>query len=205
MKFIVASSLALAGFAAAATNSTVSPVGTSCQSTYNTCTGTTCSDDLTKCQASCEATYNDCRVAANANMATCAAGYASCLGTNPFAAGTANNATVGGTATAGGIAYTTEVVTSFTTFCPFATQLTYNGQTYTASSATVLTITNCPCTITKAVSSATPTGNTAITTSTGSSGNSSQPTPVAFTGAGNKAVLAGSSLVAGIAGLAFFL
>jgi len=48
--------------------------------------------------------------------------------------------------------YTTEVVTAFTTYCPFATTLSHNGQTYTVTSATTLTITNCPCTITKSSS-----------------------------------------------------
>lgn len=40
--------------------------------------------------------------------------------------------------------YTTEVVTAYTTFCPEATMITHKGQTYTVSSATTLTITNCP-------------------------------------------------------------
>lgn len=31
----------------------------------------------------------------------------------------------------GNVSYTTEVVTAYTTYCPEATQLTYNGQTYT--------------------------------------------------------------------------
>lgn len=31
------------------------------------------------------------------------------------------------------VTYTTEVVTAYTTFCPEATALTFNGQTYTAS------------------------------------------------------------------------
>ena len=36
--------------------------------------------------------------------------------------------------------YTTEVVTALTTYCPYATQLTHGGKTYTVSSATTLTI-----------------------------------------------------------------
>ncbi|KAL8710846.1 MAG: hypothetical protein Q9220_004649 [cf. Caloplaca sp. 1 TL-2023] len=66
--------------------------------------------------------------------------------------------------------YTTEVVTAYTTFCPAATQITHGGVTYTVTSvrkahtlrerhswlmqnpqATTLTITNCPCTVTKPV------------------------------------------------------
>jgi len=41
-------------------------------------------------------------------------------------------------------AYVTEVVTAYTTFCPEATEITHAGETYTVSSATTLTITNCP-------------------------------------------------------------
>jgi len=49
------------------------------------------------------------------------------------------------------IGYTTEVVTAYTTYCPLATSITHNGVTYTVTSATTLTITNCPCTITKPI------------------------------------------------------
>lgn len=51
-------------------------------------------------------------------------------------------------------AWTTEVVTALTTYCPDATTLTHAGVTYTVSSATTLTITSCPggCTVTKPVS-----------------------------------------------------
>ncbi|KAK3066652.1 hypothetical protein LTR53_016915 [Teratosphaeriaceae sp. CCFEE 6253] len=45
--------------------------------------------------------------------------------------------------------YTTEVVSQFTTYCPYATSLTLGNHTYTVSSATTLTVTDCPCTITK--------------------------------------------------------
>lgn len=47
------------------------------------------------------------------------------------------------------IGYTVEVLTTYTTICPSATQLTYNGKTYTVTEATTLTITDCPCTITR--------------------------------------------------------
>jgi hypothetical protein len=51
--------------------------------------------------------------------------------------------------------YTTEVVTAYTTYCPKATEITHGGQTYTATEATTLTITNCPggCTISHPASS----------------------------------------------------
>lgn len=56
------------------------------------------------------------------------------------------------TATSGEV-WVTDVVTAFTTYCPEATQITHGGSTYTVSSATTLTITNCPCTITRPASS----------------------------------------------------
>jgi len=49
------------------------------------------------------------------------------------------------------VVYTTEVHTAYTTVCPAATELTFNGVTYTATEATTLTITNCPCTVVKPV------------------------------------------------------
>lgn len=44
---------------------------------------------------------------------------------------------------------TTVVVSSFTTYCPSSTEFTFNGKTYTATDSTTLTITDCPCTLTK--------------------------------------------------------
>ncbi|KAH7129498.1 hypothetical protein B0J13DRAFT_611255 [Dactylonectria estremocensis] len=54
-------------------------------------------------------------------------------------------------ATTGGIVYTTEVVTQLTTYCPAATTLTYGDKTYTVTEPTTLTITDCPCTVSKPV------------------------------------------------------
>lgn len=62
--------------------------------------------------------------------------------------------TANGTTTASNH-YTTEVVTKFTTYCPHATSLTLGNHTYTVTSATTLTITDCPCTITKPYTTAT--------------------------------------------------
>jgi hypothetical protein len=45
------------------------------------------------------------------------------------------------------VSYTTTVVNSLTTFCPFATTITHGPKTYTVTAATTLTITDCPCTI----------------------------------------------------------
>ncbi|KAJ4309135.1 hypothetical protein N0V84_011678 [Fusarium piperis] len=49
------------------------------------------------------------------------------------------------------VTYTTEVVTAYTTYCPAPTEITHGGKTYTITEATTLTITDCPCTITKPV------------------------------------------------------
>ncbi|KAG8408571.1 hypothetical protein J3458_019602 [Metarhizium acridum] len=57
------------------------------------------------------------------------------------------------------VVYTTEVVTALTTYCPAPTVLTQGTKTYTVTSATTLTITDCPCTISKTVQpTAVPTG-----------------------------------------------
>lgn len=56
----------------------------------------------------------------------------------------------------GSISYTTEVVDQYTTFCPGATQITHAEKTYTVTEATLLTITNCPCTLTKPVTPVAP-------------------------------------------------
>ncbi|KAF2206747.1 hypothetical protein CERZMDRAFT_89053 [Cercospora zeae-maydis SCOH1-5] len=54
-------------------------------------------------------------------------------------------------ATTQGPSYTTEIVTSYETYCPSATSIEHNGVIYTVTEATTLTITNCPCTVTKPV------------------------------------------------------
>ncbi|KAI9683694.1 MAG: hypothetical protein M1829_005000 [Trizodia sp. TS-e1964] len=50
-----------------------------------------------------------------------------------------------------GTQYTTQIVTAYTTYCPLPTTIVQNNKTYTVTSATTLTITNCPCTISKPV------------------------------------------------------
>lgn len=93
----------------------------------------------------------------------------------------------------GGDSYTTEVVTAFTTYCPQATEITHGGETYTATEATTLTITNCPdgCTVTKPVSSAPPaeTPYSPVTTT-------EEETPVAPTPYSSEAPPASSTPVA---------
>ncbi|KAG5931422.1 hypothetical protein E4U59_000320 [Claviceps monticola] len=78
---------------------------------------------------------------------------ASVVGAQSFSSSRFSNVT-----TSAGIAYTTQVVTALTTYCPLATTLTYGNKTYTIKSATTLTITDCPCTIHKPVETGTPAG-----------------------------------------------
>ncbi|OAA75268.1 hypothetical protein LEL_07256 [Akanthomyces lecanii RCEF 1005] len=55
-----------------------------------------------------------------------------------------NNAT-----STGEVVWTTEVVTAYTTYCPAPTTVVVNNKTHTVTEATTLTITDCPCTISK--------------------------------------------------------
>ncbi|ATZ51888.1 hypothetical protein BCIN_07g04440 [Botrytis cinerea B05.10] len=50
-----------------------------------------------------------------------------------------------------GVVYTTEIVTALTTYCPKATVIEQNGIAYTITEASTLTITDCPCTQTRAL------------------------------------------------------
>ena len=56
----------------------------------------------------------------------------------------ANNSTV----------YVPSVVATYTTYCPEATKVTQNGNTYTVTEPGTLVITDCPCTVSSAISSA---------------------------------------------------
>jgi predicted RNase H-like HicB family nuclease len=49
------------------------------------------------------------------------------------------------------ITTTTEVVTAFTTYCPEPTTIITNGKTITVDKPTTITITDCPCTLTKTI------------------------------------------------------
>eukprot|EP01003_Olkasia_polycarbonata_P004037 NODE_297_length_1034_cov_79.485279_g254_i0.p1 GENE.NODE_297_length_1034_cov_79.485279_g254_i0~~NODE_297_length_1034_cov_79.485279_g254_i0.p1 ORF type:complete len:159 (+),score=56.29 NODE_297_length_1034_cov_79.485279_g254_i0:172-648(+) len=51
------------------------------------------------------------------------------------------------------MAYTTQVVTSYTTYCPAPTSIVHGDKTWVVTKATTLTITDCPCTLTKPVTS----------------------------------------------------
>lgn len=72
--------------------------------------------------------------------------YSAAIVAAAFVAGVlGQNTTVSGTP----ILYTTVVETSFTTYCPAATVLTFNALVYTVTAETTLTITDCPCTLVK--------------------------------------------------------
>jgi len=118
-----------------------------------------------------------------------------------------------------GTVYTTEVLTAYTTVCPAATSFSINGVTYTVTESTTLTITNCPCTIVKPVTTssvvatsapvyANTTTTAAATKSVGTTSvkTSATTTPSTITtSGGNKAfALSGASLV-GLLGLAAYV
>ncbi|KAL5316556.1 hypothetical protein ACEPPN_015605 [Leptodophora sp. 'Broadleaf-Isolate-01'] len=48
-----------------------------------------------------------------------------------------------------GTVYETITTTAITTYCPYPTEIVHNSKTYTVTEATTLTITDCPCTVTK--------------------------------------------------------
>ncbi|GAB1732104.1 hypothetical protein NU195Hw_g7836t1 [Hortaea werneckii] len=88
-------------------------------------------------------------------------------------------ATANATSSTGDV-YVTEVVDKFTTYCPYATSFTAGGKTYTVSSATTLTVTDCPggCTVSKPASMSAPTTAAPVTTAM----SSSKPAAVMTTG-----------------------
>jgi len=117
----------------------------------------------------------------------------------------------------GSIVYTTEVHTAYTTYCPEATKVTFNGQTYTVTDSSTLTITNCPCTILKPVAtySSVPTAPVYVnSTAAGVTATSPAaigtgapvPSPTGeFTGSANKAFVASGAGLAGLLGLAAYI
>jgi hypothetical protein len=127
------------------------------------------------------------------------------------------------TASAGGYyngttpVYTTEVVTSYTTYCPYPTTVVHGEKTYTVTEATTLTITDCPCTIVKPVTTSSvvappPTHvpvypNATITTEVGTTAvPTSKPstTPIEAN-SGNKAMAFSGASLAGLLGLAAYI
>lgn len=122
-----------------------------------------------------------------------------------------------------GPVYTTEVVTAYTTYCPEATEITHGGVTYTVTEATTLTITDCPCTIVKPVTTSsiptsapvyanstsaatkatTASGTVSVATSAGTSATASS-SPITAS-SGNKAATLSGAALAGLVGLAAFV
>ncbi|KAF9882039.1 hypothetical protein CkaCkLH20_00075 [Colletotrichum karsti] len=126
------------------------------------------------------------------------------------------------------VTYVTEVVSAYTTYCPAPTVITHADKTYTITSATTLTITDCPCTVTKPVltssvvkcdngNCAVPTGKNGtapvvppVVTKTAPAGTApgavtpTKPATVPTAGAGKAAALSGAGL-AGVLGLAAFV
>ncbi|GKT50344.1 clock-controlled protein 6 [Colletotrichum spaethianum] len=121
------------------------------------------------------------------------------------------------------VTYVTEVVSAYTTWCPGPTVITHADKTYTITSATTLTITDCPCTVTKPVitssvvkcdNCALPTKNATIPVATPAVSKTSivgtgsitptKPVSVPTAGAGKAAALSGAGL-AGVLGLAAFV
>lgn len=137
-----------------------------------------------------------------------------------FSVAVAASALFAGAMATKNVTYTTEVVSSYVTYCPEPTKITHGGVTYTVTKPTTLTITNCPCTVTKPVLTSTvsvchdcvkPTtapyhnGTTAAppaTTAPTATGTISKPPP--FTGAAAMAAAPGA-FFAGVAGLAVYL
>jgi len=112
--------------------------------------------------------------------------------------------------------YTTEVVTSYTTYCPGPTEVVHGSMTYTVTEATTLTITDCPCTIVKPVYTSSvvapppavtyPAGN-ATTTAVGTT---AVPTVAPTTtpieaNSGNKAIAFSGASLAGLLGFAAYV
>jgi hypothetical protein len=124
----------------------------------------------------------------------------------------------------GTVVYTTEVYTAYTTVCPGSTELTFNGHTYTATESTTLTITNCPCTVVKPVTTSsvvycntcapppvyTNATTVAPTTTEGSVGTTVVPTTAPTTtpieaSSGNKVFALSGASLAGLLGLAAYI
>ncbi|EER24048.1 hypothetical protein D8B26_002221 [Coccidioides posadasii str. Silveira] len=129
----------------------------------------------------------------------------------------------------------TEVVTAYTTYCPGPTTLTHGTNTYTVTEATTLTITDCPCTVTRPIITSTVTecndcppaatgtgvipppvnppvfpNGTAVQppqqpSGTGNLPSNTIPAPPDFTGAGSRVVAGAGAGLAGVLGLAFLL
>lgn len=107
--------------------------------------------------------------------------------------------------------YTTEVVQSYETYCAGPTDVYHNGKTYHVTEATTLTITDCPCTITKPVYTTSAVycntcggAETYPTAYPNATTPKSYPTAVTA-GAGRTVALSGAGLAAALGFFAFVL
>ncbi|KAG8631192.1 hypothetical protein KVT40_000332 [Elsinoe batatas] len=76
---------------------------------------------------------------------------------------------------------TTQIFTAYTTYCPSPTQFAVNNVTYTVSSATTLTIKDCPCTVVSTGLVTTPAGPTGAVPTSAPTGPASVATsPVVY-------------------------
>jgi hypothetical protein len=122
-----------------------------------------------------------------------------------FSAAVVLAAAAGASAWKSNVTYTTEVVTAYTTYCPAPTEITHGGKTYTVTEATTLTITNCPCTITKPITTTSYQNSTsAVVVPPTTTKGPAPTTSLATAGAGKAAALSGGAL-AGVLGLAAFV
>lgn len=129
-----------------------------------------------------------------------------------FSAAVVLAAVAGASAWKSNVTYTTEIVDVYTTYCPASTQITYGSKTYTVTEATTLTITDCPCTVTKPVTTTSYANSTVVAPTTtpskvgtiSASASKTAATTLATAGAGKAAALSGGAL-AGVLGLAAFV
>lgn len=177
-------------------------------------------------RADCASKLSLCQSGYNANLSTCASEYAQCMGPNgpppppphggpppsgvrpsgmpPMKTGTSGGDAADAANGAGGakpsVVVVTETVDSYTTYCPYATAVVQNGVTWSASASETLTITDCPCTITR-TSTVAPTATWAAAGKWAGASSSSSAPCTTSTGAGSTAtwVVSGAASATGAA------
>jgi len=104
--------------------------------------------------------------------------------------------------------WVTTTVDVLTTVCPFATSMTFNGVTYTATAHETITITNCPCTVSfkPTVTPVVAHNATVVKTTPVAVGTASPVTTkhASFTGAANRAAAGSAAGLAGLLGAAAY-
>jgi len=101
--------------------------------------------------------------------------------------------------------WVTTTVDVFTTVCPFATHMTFNGVTYTATASETVTVTNCPCTVSfKPTHTPVVPVGTAVTTPVVGTVAPTTTKHASFTGAANRAAAGSAAGLAGLLGAAAY-